>query len=149
MWTSLRLTPKVKVHAQLSTKDVPFDVAEISCTSTKVHALHLVIIRCGYKHILTSNFADGKSIPCIPTLSIPCSNRDHSESPGRFYDERQKWWQSKWNSLESNHPPVNTCYFTKCTYCCCSALSGTTAGTTFSLMLTVHTLHQLQGRCLT
>jgi len=61
----------VKVHAQLSEKDVPFDVAEISCTSTKVHALHLVIIQCGYKHFLTSNFADGNSIPCIPTLSIP------------------------------------------------------------------------------
>lgn len=86
MWTSLRLAPIVKVRAQLSTKDVPFDVAEISCTSNRVHALHLVIVRCGYKHFFWRQTLQMEKafLAFINNYFVNTSNRYHSESPRRF-----------------------------------------------------------------
>ena len=39
-------------------------------------------------------------------------------------------------------------YFTKCTYCHYSVLSGTTTGTLFLLMVAVHTIHHTVGKML-
>jgi len=49
---------------------------QISCTNIREYAWHAVIIRPGYKHLLMSNFEDGKNIQFTirillrPTLSM-------------------------------------------------------------------------------
>jgi len=61
-----------KVYTLWSTRVVPSAAVEISCTSTRAYAWRAVIFRPGYKHLFTSNFADGKNIQfMIRILSRP------------------------------------------------------------------------------
>ena len=61
---------------------------EISCASIRAYARRAVTVRPGYKHFLTSNFADGKNIQfvvriLIETYLVDNSDRNCSESPGK------------------------------------------------------------------
>jgi len=100
-----------KVHTLRNTRDVPSAAVEISCTSIRAYARCAVVIRPGYKHFLTSNFADGKNIQftiCIllrPTLSITVTEtivKAQGSLP----------WETETMEVESgpgsNHPPFST-----------------------------------------
>ena len=111
---------------------------EISYTSIRAYSWHVVIVRPGDKHFLTSNFADGKNIHFTirilsrPTLSITVTETMEVESGSH----RSQTILLSARSTSTKAP----------IYCRYSAISGTTTGTSLSLTITEHPLHRTVER---
>lgn len=110
------------------------DGVKISYTSTKAHALCVVIVWSSYNQFLTS-------LQMVTTCQY-YRDKDHIESPGRskMADRNGRSWN--WNLPNSNHRPFSM-YYVLHQKCLPSLLnsSGTKAVTSFSLMVAVHALH--------
>jgi len=79
---------------------------EISCTSTRAYLVHAVIIRPAFFDVNFFNWW-GRSV-CklhfIKTYLIDNSNRDRSESPGKFLVGHRNDGSWEWKSLGSTIP---------------------------------------------
>ena len=124
---------------------------EISCTSIRAYARCVVIIiRPGYKHFLTSNFADSKNIQfTIGTLSRPTLSITVTETIVKA--QRRLQSEIETMEVESGSHRGQTILLSACStaYYRHSAISGTTADTSLSLTITEHTLPEPWRRRLT